>query len=93
MQWLVGIADSLLPLIGGFFENDQERAAWEAELARRQMELEQAEIQQRQAALQLAAAQSAQYQKSRQITIMVVGGVAVVGVLAWAMVSGRRKRR
>lgn len=93
MQWLVGIADSVLPLIGGFFENDQERAAWEAELAKRQMDIEQAEIQQRQAALQLAATQSAQYQKNKQITIMVVGGVAVVGVLAWAMVSGRRKRR
>lgn len=92
MQWLVGIADTLLPIIGGFFENDQERAAWEAELARRQMELEQAEIQQRQAALQLAAAQSAQYQRSRQVTIMVVGGVAVAGILAWAIVSARRKR-
>lgn len=76
-----GIGSTVLPMLGGFMENQHEQAAWEAEMRNRQLAIEQQEIQARQAGLQLAAQQFEAEQRAKQTRTLIFGGLGLAALI------------
>lgn len=72
------VGNTILPMLGGFAQNAHERAAWEAEMRKRQLEIEAEEARARQAAIQLAAQQAQEAEKSKRLLVIAGSVLALV---------------